>query len=743
MATYENGYEEKEESAQMTEDDLSYKDKYDDHQSVLNLLSACQEADHDNREMSRESHLFLDKRDGQWEPYWWEANQNKPRYTFDNVNPIVDQVASEIEQADFDIRVSPAGGNATKDIASTYDGLIRNIENISNAKQVYSQAARGMVTGGFDAWRVSQKFADDNSFDQDIVIEKIGNPVDRVWFDPAAELQDKSDSRYAFVLHPMAIDEYQHRWPEGSEESVPDDREGDAYYDKAEAIVVGEFLYVESEERELVMMSNGQTHEVNEDFEKVVDDLAMIGVTEVRRRTRKVHKVCSRFFDNKDWLEDDRETVFNRIPVIPVYGNFKIFEGKTLYWGVVEKLLDPQRVLNYAMSRSIEEGALAPRAKYWMTPAQAAGHEDQIATLNTNSDPVQFFNPDPEFPSIPQQQGGAVVNQGLNLIAQSMQGMINATAGMFAANMGDNPNAQSGVAIQKLQNKGDNGTFKYSRSMEIAIAATGRLIKDAIPKVYDTARTVRVLKEDESFDMANLNQQVIDNQTGEIVTVNDLSVGSYDVICKAGPSFKNRQEETIEAIVSLAQVDPSIMQIAGDLMLQSVNTPAASQIAERKRSQMLQQGLIPQSQMTEEEVMEMQQAQMAAQGQQAPDPAMVLAQAEQMKAEAEMLRSQIEMEKLKNEQMKIQLEAQKLSIEAQKVQGSMMNEQAKGQVDAFEAETDRMNTQIKAEQAGATIDHTQIKSFGDQLDNQKKMSDMMNEEMAKARLQGSSLRQIG
>jgi hypothetical protein len=507
MATYENGYEEKEESAQMTEDDLAYKDKYEDHQSVLNLLSSCQEADHDNREMSREAHLFLDKRDGQWEPYWWEANQNKPRYTFDNVNPIVDQVASEIEQADFDIRVSPAGGNATKDIAATYDGLIRNIENISNAKQVYSQAARGMVTGGFDAWRVSQKFADDNSFDQDIVIEKIGNPVDRVWFDPAAELQDKSDSRYCFVLHPMAVDEYENRWPEGSGESVPDDREGDAYYDKAEAIVVGEFLYMESEDRELVMMSNGQTHEVNEDFEKIVDDLAMIGVTEVRRRTRKVHKVCSRFFDNKDWLEDDRDTVFNRIPVIPVYGNYKIFEGKTLYWGVVEKLLDPQRVLNYAMSRSIEEGALAPRAKYWMTPAQAAGHEDQLGTLNTNSDPVQFFNPDPEFPSIPQQQGGAQVNQGLSLIAQSMQGMINATAGMFAANMGDNPNAQSGVAIQKLQNKGDNGTFKYSRAMEIAIAATGRLIKDAIPKVYDTARTVRVLREDESYDMADLNQQ--------------------------------------------------------------------------------------------------------------------------------------------------------------------------------------------------------------------------------------------
>jgi hypothetical protein len=235
--------------------------------------------------------------------------------------------------------------------------------------------------------------------------------------------------------------------------------------------------------------------------------------------------------------------------------------------------------------------------------------------------------------------------------------------------------------------------------------------------------------------MANLNQQVIDTQTGEIVTVNDLSVGSYDVICKAGPSFKNRQEETIEAIVSLAQVDPSIMQIAGDLMLQSVNTPAASQIAERKRSQMLQQGLIPQSQMTEEEIMEMQQAQMAAQGQQAPDPNMVLAQAEQMKAEAEMLRSQLEMQKLQNEQIKLQLEAQKL-------QSQTVGDQADNQIDAFNAETKRMETQIKAQQAGATIDKTSAQAMGEELDNQKKMSDMMEEQRIKTMRQSMSTAQL-
>ena len=725
MAEYDDGKEV--DSRGSAEADLSFKAEYDNHQDVIDLLSKCQMADQDNRERVREAHLFLDKRDGQWEPYWWNSNEDKPRYTFDQVNPIVDQVASEIEQSDYDIRVSPAGGNATKDIAVTIDGIIRNIEQMSNARTVYAQAARNMVIGGMDGWRVVQKYVSDNTFDQDLAIEHIGNFVDRVWFDPAAENQDKSDSRYAFVLHPMAKDEYEARWPEGSGESVDDSRDGEAYYDKAEVVIVGEFLYLESQDRDLVLMSNGQVHEVNDDFEKVVDDLAAIGVTEVKRRKRKKHYVCSRYFDAKDFLAEKKETVFSRIPVVPTYANFKIFENKTIYWGVVEKLLDPQRVMNYSVSREIEEGALAPRAKYWMTPAQASGHEAQLQTLNTNADPVQFYNVDPETPAVPQQQGGAQINPGLRTISEAMRGIIGQTAGMFAASMGDNPGLQSGVAIRQLQDRGSNGTFKYSKGVEIAVAATGRLIKDAIPMIYDTQRQVRILREDESYDMVDLNQKVIDNDTGEVVVVNDMQVGSYDVTCRAGPSFRNRQQETIEAITALAQTDPSLMQIAGDLLLQNISTPAASQIAERKRMQMISQGLIPPSQMTEEELQEMQAKQMMQAQGQAPDAAMLLAQAEQMKAQADMMKVQIDAQKVQNETLKIQLQAQDQQNEA-------VAQQAKTQVDVFNAQTNRIKAQVEAEKAGAVIDHTNIKAFGDQLDNQEQMQDMMDEQERKARM---------
>jgi hypothetical protein len=296
-----------------------------------------------------------------------------------------------------------------------------------------------------------------------------------------------------------------------------------------------------------------------------------------------------------------------------------------------------------------------------------------------------------------------------------MRQLIGQTAGMFAANMGDNPGLQSGVAIERLQSKGDNGTVKYFRALETAIAATGDLLVKTIPKVYDTRRTVRLLYEDNTAEMITLNDTVIDNQTGEPVTLNDLTKGQYSITCRAGPSFRNKQQETIETIIEIAKVDPSIISMSGDILLNAIPTAAAMQIGERKRLQMLTQGLIPASQMTEEETQQMQQQN---QGQQ-QDPNMVLAQAEMAKAQAEQLRAQVEMQRLELETAKIQLEAQKL-------QASMQMDQANVQLDGFNAETQRMNTQIKAQEAGVRIQKDSIQAQGMQIDNQLKVVSALN-----------------
>jgi len=342
--------------------------------------------------------------------------------------------------------------------------------------------------------------------------------------------------------------------------------------------------------------------------------------------------------DAADWLSEPKKTVFDYIPLVPTYGNYKIADNKSIYYGVVEKRLDPQRVYNYAMSRTIEEGALAPRAKTWMTAEQAKGHNATLATLNTNSDPVQLYNADPETTANPpQQQGGAQINPGLSTITQQVGPLITEGAGLFAANLGDNPLAQSGVAIEKLQDKGDVGTIDYFESQEIAICHTMRIIIKAIPKVYvGDNRQVRLLKEDGSFDMVNLNESIFDKETQKDIVLNDLSIGNYDVTCSSGPSFQNRQSETVSSMVEIGQVDPSILEMGSDILLNNVTAPGMSLIAERKRQQLFQMGIIPETQWTDEEKEIVEQMQLQAQMQPPePDPMSTLAEAELIKAKNE------------------------------------------------------------------------------------------------------------
>ena len=642
---------------------------YSSRDTVNALLEAAQEAEHDNREHFREVMLFLHKRDGQWEPNILNNMSGRPAYTFDKCNPIVDAISSQLSQSDFDIRVKPGGGDSTKDLAKTFDGIIRNIESMSSASDIYNSAAIAVVAGGLGGWRIAQDWVDSDSFDQDLIIKPISNYVDRVWFDPSAEMQDQSDAEYVFVLQSVSMQEYDDKFPEGSGASVGQDNSNEAYSHKAESVIVGEVIYKKPTTKTMVLMSNNAIYEVDDKFETIMDELAKAGVTETRRRDRDTFTVHQRMFDGSGWLTDEQETVFNMLPVAPMFANFQIIENKVTYFGAVDKLLDPQRVYNYARSRQIEEGALSPREKLMMTPEQAANHESTLATMNTNADPMQLYNHEPNQPA-PYKLGGYNVNPGLETTAQAASADINAAAGQFGANLADNPGAQSGVALEIQTQTGNANNIKYFRAQEIAICYTAKVLIGAIPKVYDQQRQLRILNEDGSEDTVLVNEKVIDQQTGKTVMLVDLAQGKYDVTCKAGISFSNRQEETVRAFTEIAAVDPTVMQEGSDIFLNNITTPGMDLLAERRRRSMVIQGIIPPDQLTDEEQqmlqeMQQQQAQQQDQGDALSQAQLMLAQAEQTKAEADQINAQTNQQKA---EIEVQEKGLKLNLESEKHQ---------------------------------------------------------------------------
>jgi hypothetical protein len=714
---------------------------YSDHNKVLNSITAAQDADRDNLEHSRECENFLHQRDGQWESGVYEKFKNHPRYTLDLANPIVDQISGQIKKADFAIKVKPSGGSADDDSAKIMAGIVRNIENLSGAQYVYNKAAEGFIGTGVDGWMITQEYSEDDGFNQDLFIRSVPNFIDSVTFDPNSMKQDRSDSEFALKRTAMSRAAFDDAYPKRSGLSLPEDRRNQDYVEKPDQVIIGDFFYIEMEEKTVIKLSNGVVAEL-EEITPVLDELASQQIVEEDRRTIKTPVVFVRKLDGEGWINKEQRTVFKHIPLIPVYGKFKISNNKLIYRSAIDKALDPCRINNYAYSRIVSDTVLSPKPKIWMTREQAEGEESTLRTMNTNNNPVQFYN-HTDGQQSPYQVDGTTTNPALLQIMQQSNQSVTQATGLFAANMGDNPGLQSGVAIESLQEAGSTGTLDWFESMEIAQTHTGRILLAAIPNVYDATRTVRILGEDGSIEEQVINESIMDNQTGQPVIVNDLSKGSYDMTVSVGKSYKSRQEASVAAILEMAQIDPTVIQMGQDILLKNTNAPGLDLIAERFRQQLLQSGVIPQEQWTEEEQMKAQQAQAQAQQQPPqPDPMMLAAQAEMMKAEADMATAQLK-------QQELQIKGQELQLRAQEVQAAnqikMAELQMRGQKDGLTAQQDQQKfdlevaaLQQRGQKDGLTAQQNQqkfdldvakaqqdinIKSQSSSVDNEKKATE--------------------
>jgi hypothetical protein len=636
-----------------------------EHLTWCNQLSDFQQSDLDQRQQARECDRFLLDKDGQWEESVARSldSQKRPRYTFDQVTPVIENIMADIESMEFGSNVKPAGGEATKELAKTYEGMVRGIEADSGATDIYRNACRRLIRRGFDAWIVKAKFKDEWSFDQSLVIEPIPNAINRVWAANTSSKADSSDSDVAYVLTSVTPEAYKEQFPEGDMVSI-DDADLGEHFDqyRPEVIIFGERYYKKETTREACQLSNGEIVEKDENFKKVVDEYKAQGVTVVREKKVKDFKIYHRFFDGGGMLSKERETVFRTLPVVTVYGNFELLgeNSKITYSGITLKEMDYQRVFNYAKSREIEEGALAPRKKLIMSKKMAAGNEKQIAALNVSADPVLFVKPDPEFGPV-QELGGAQVNPNLANLANDMAMGMQVTGGTNNAMNGDFASRMSEDALRMQIDRGTGATRKWVNALVAGIKRTCEILVQTIPPVYDTKRQFMILGQDGSEEMIMLNDEVYDTQTQQMVRVNTLNKGQYKVFCDAGPAFANKMEAGLSAMLNYAAIDPSIVQTGGDLMLKSIDAPLTDEMAARKRAQIVQAGMIPQDQLTDEELEA--QAQQAQKPQQ-EDPMVMLERMKEQTAQmAQQNKSTEHQIKIAELQDKSESNAQKLQVD--------------------------------------------------------------------------------
>lgn len=544
------------------------------------LFDLASEAENENRENALDDLRFA-RLGEQWPREVEEARrlEGRPCLTINRLPAFIRQVVNDARQNKPAIKVHPADDSADPETAEIFNGLIRNIEVTSDADVAFDTALESAVTGGFGYFRVNTRYSDEDTFDQDLVIERIANPFS-VFGDPFSTAADSSDWDNAFIVESMSKDAFERKYK--GAEAV--DWSSDGYvglgtpWIDEDQVMVCEWWTREEARKQIVQVSNGEVVDLQV-FNANADQFAELGL-EVVGEPREVrgHKVVQRIMTGGEILETV-QWGGKYIPIIPVYGEEVNVEGKRFFRSMVRDAKDPQRMFNYWRTASTELVALAPKTPFIGQKGSFVTDADKWASANVASHAYIEYDGN----SAPQRQPFAGVPAGSLQEALNASDDIKAILGLHDASLGARSNETSGVAIMARQREGDVSTFHFIDNLSRAIRHAGRVLIDLIPKVYSTDRVIRTLGPSDEPETVRIGQEAgeVQDQRGEIIKIYALNAGKYDLTVQTGPSFTTRRQEAAAQMQELFRAYPPAAEVIGDLFVKAQDWPMAEEIAER------------------------------------------------------------------------------------------------------------------------------------------------------------------
>lgn len=562
------------------------------HKAALEVFDLCVLHEADNRAEFKDDLTFA-RLGEQWPPKVKQQREleGRPCLTVNKMPAFIRQVVNDARQNKPGIVVHPADDEADPDTAEVIEGLIRNIETTSNADVAYDTGLDFAVSAGWGYLRVNTAYSSDDTFEQDIVIEAVPDPL-TIYGDPYDNGADSAKWNHAFVVSTMPKEEFEDTyknadpvdWDNGPYADIPT-----AWCD-GDLVVVAEYWKRVPTMRQIVALSDGSTCDA-EECKANAEALAEAGIEVVGKpRDVRSHKVVQYTMSGVEILSTV-EWPGRYIPIIPIYGEDITVNGKRHIRSMVRDAKDAQRRVNFHTSAVTELVALAPRAPFIGKVGSFETDAEKWETANSESHAYLEF--DGEVAPARQAFAGVPAGEMQQVLLASDD--MKAIMGLHDASLGARSNETSGVAIKARQREGDVSTFNFTDNLTRAIRHLGRVIIDMIPEVYSVARIIRTMGQDGNPKKVAINQQPgighnggppMDgddnaNEVAQDLKIYDLTAGKYDLVVKAGPSFSTRREEAAAEMMQFCESFPQAAPIIGDLLVKNLDWPGAEDIAKR------------------------------------------------------------------------------------------------------------------------------------------------------------------
>lgn len=608
------------------------------------------------------------------------------------------QFSANVQQRSgvFSILNMEGQGGRTLSLAEVMEGLIRDSDQSSNARQVHANALQHTVEGGFGFYRIHIERDPYDPFSMCLRSRFIHDRFS-VLFDPHAREDDLSDAESVAISKPFARSKFRALWPEARADGF--DFKGSDFEFKPEYIQwwgpddevrVLDIYKKEPMERIAVQLvrknRDGKLVDLPlflDDIEEIYDDLIQRhGFTEEDRMKLKTYKIRMRRCTSMDVLEGPRDFPAMRLPVIPVFGRRVDTRSKRLYIGAARYSKDAQRMHNYWASAATERVGQAIKTKILVGTNQLSGNlEDDWEEAHLV--PQIYLKYDDTDNQRPPSVVNAVDMPGAELAMMSVGTQaIRDTTGVHEAEQGKPSNERSGKAIQERQAAGRATYAEYVEKLAAAVGSGYQLMCELFPRIYKSERLMRIVLPEGSEAQVRINHKVVDEATGLTHIVAPIGLARFHCFAEAGPLYSTQLDKFLNLMLEWGKNDPQSIVLTRDLIVLMMQIPGGKAVAMRFKHMLPRHILTPeeQRQIPEPQPTPEQQVEMAkAKGEMAKAKATVAAaEASKLKAQADM---KMQGDRMKQSQFKLLQEEIKTMRERMDQGGEVNMEQIEKMVE--------------------------------------------------------------
>lgn len=570
----------------------------DDLKHAKDLYQDAIEATREQRQQIEEDLRFSDPSN----PQQWEESVKRSRETdpggarpclvMDHTGQYVANVAGQVNKSPPAIHTVPVGSGSDVKVSEQLDGVIRHIEYASRAQTQYGIALTSAARTGIGYLIVRPEYIDRAMGYQEPRIYAEADPL-RVVFDPWSVQLDGSDANFGFLLTSMSEREFERKYGAKQEKlSFGADQHMDGHTSR-KSIIVAEQWYKEEKTRHIAIWTGVEGEEVtgSEDEYHAACQAANAQLQFLRSYKDKYQCVKWRTMSGAAILDtvknsDGSEALYpaDSIGIVPVYGYWGVTEGRLTYCGIPRRAMNPQRAYNYHMSEQLAHIGTAPKSPWIASVRAIRGLEAIWDRASTDSRSYLPFNDvDESGQPIPAPQR---MNLSVNLqshIAGAEQALhdLEATIGMYQANLGAPSNEQSGVAIDARKQQGEASTSHFPQNLASSLGQVGRIVVQMSAKLIDTKRQQRIMGIDMTPGSITIDpeQQQAVEQTDKGVSINP-NVGTYDVRVVVGASFSTQRSQAQTALAEVMRNNPEMTPSIAPLWAQNLDIPHADKLAQ-------------------------------------------------------------------------------------------------------------------------------------------------------------------